>query len=155
MYKVKQLYVVFDDGDGHKYLIKREDIEAFKKELEVLEDKLRFDFDYVADDYCNDVENLIEHFNTKSLTGEEVYVVLPNDLIEENEMKFGIGDKVKVIHFTETMLDAFVKTIGDVGEVDAIDLNQGDYLYHVTFQNDPEGWNYKETQLEIFKGEED
>ena len=70
-------------------------------------------------------------------------------------MEFGIGDKVKVIHFIETVWDAPVKTIGDVGEVNAIDLDQGDYLYHVTFQNDPEGWNYKETQLEIFKGEED
>ena len=74
--------------------------------------------------------------------------------LKENEMKFGIGDKVKVIHFIETILDAPVKTIGDVGEVNAIDLDQGDYLYHVTFQNDPEGWNYKETQLEIVKGED-
>ena len=69
-------------------------------------------------------------------------------------MKFGIGDKVKVIHFIETVFDASVKTIGDVGEVNAIDLDQGDYLYHVAFQNDPEGWNYKENQLEIVKGED-
>ena len=74
-------------------------------------------------------------------------------MLKENEMKFGIGDKVKVIEFTETALDAPEETIGDVGEVNAIDLDQGDYLYHVTFQNDPEGWNYKENQLEIFKGE--
>ena len=69
-------------------------------------------------------------------------------------MKFGIGDKVKVIHFIETVWDAPVKTIGDVGEVNAIELDQGDYLYRVTFQNDPEGWNYKESQLEIVKGED-
>ena len=81
VYKVKQMYVIFDDDYGHTYLIKREDIEAFKKELKVLEDKLCFDFNYGADDYCNDVENLIEYFNTKSLEGEEVYVVLPDDLI--------------------------------------------------------------------------
>ena len=73
MYKVKQLYVDVSDDDGHTYLVKREDIEAFKKELKVLEDKLCFDFNYGADDYCNDVENLIEYFNTKSLEGEEVY----------------------------------------------------------------------------------
>ena len=82
MYKVKRLYVVFDDGDGHKYLIKREDIEAFKKKLKVLEDKLCFDFNYGEDDYCNDFENLVEHFNAKSLTGEEIYVVLPNDVVK-------------------------------------------------------------------------
>ena len=82
MYKVKQMYVIFDDDDGHTYLIKREDIEAFEKKLKVLEDKLCFDFNYGADDYCNDFENLVEHFNAKSLEGEEVYVVLSNDLIK-------------------------------------------------------------------------
>ena len=82
MIKVKQLYVDVSDDDGRTYLIKREDIEAFKKELKVLEDKLNFDFNYGKDDFCNDFENLIEHFNAKSLTGEEVYVVLSEDLIE-------------------------------------------------------------------------
>ena len=82
MYKVKQLYVDVSDDDGHTYLIKLEDIEAFKKKLKVLEDKLCFDFNYGADDYCNDFENLVEHFNAKSLEGEEVFVVLSNDLIE-------------------------------------------------------------------------
>ena len=82
MYKVKQLYVDVSDDDGHTYLIKREDIRAFEKELKVLEDKLCFDFNYGADDYCNDFENLIEYFNAKSLEGEEVYVVLSEDLIE-------------------------------------------------------------------------
>ena len=85
MYKVKQLYVDVSDDYGHTYLIKREDIEAFKKELKVLEDKLCFDFNYGADDYCNDFENLVEHFNVKSLEGERVYVVLSNDLIEGEE----------------------------------------------------------------------
>ena len=66
--------------------------------------------------------------------------------------RFEIGDKVKVIEFIATMLDAPIETIGDVGEVNAIDLDQGDYLYRVAFQNDPEGWNYKENQLEIVKG---
>ena len=32
MYKVKQLYVDVSDDDGRTYLIKREDIGAFKKE---------------------------------------------------------------------------------------------------------------------------
>ena len=85
MYKVKQLYAVVSDDDGHTYLIKREDIGVFKKELKVLEDKLCFDFNYGADDYCNDFENLVEHFNAKSLEGEEVYVVLSEDLIEGEE----------------------------------------------------------------------
>ena len=82
MIKVKQLYVDVSDGDGHTYLIKREDIKSFEKELKVLEDKLNFDFNYGKDDYCNDFENLLEYFNAKLLEGEEVFVVLPNDLIE-------------------------------------------------------------------------
>ena len=82
MYKVKQLYVDVSDDDGHTYLIKLEDIEAFEKELSVLENKLSFDLTYDEDDFCNDFENLIEHFNAKSLEGERVYVVLSNDLIE-------------------------------------------------------------------------
>ena len=82
MYKVKQLYVDVSDDDGHTYLIKREDIKSFEKELKVLEDKLNFDFNYGKDDYCNDFENLLEYFNAKLLEGEEVFVVLPNDLIE-------------------------------------------------------------------------
>ena len=85
MYKVKQLYVDVSDGDGHTYLIKLEDIEAFEKELSVLENKLSFDLTYDEDDFCNDFENLVEHFNAKSLEGERVYVVLSNDLIEGEE----------------------------------------------------------------------
>ena len=85
MYKVKQLYVDVSDDDGRTYLIKREDIEAFEKKLKVLENKLCFDFNYGEDDYCNDFENLVEHFNAKSLAGEEVYVVLSEDLIEGEE----------------------------------------------------------------------
>ena len=85
MYKVKQLYVDVSNDDGRTYLIKPEDIEAFKKKLKVLEDKLCFDFNYGEDDYCNDFENLAEHFNAKPLTGGEVYVVLSEDLIEGEE----------------------------------------------------------------------
>ena len=82
MIKVKQLYVDVSDDYGHTYLIKREDIKSFEKELKVLEDKLNFDFNYGEDDYYNDFQNLIEYFNAKSLEGEQVFVVLPEDLIE-------------------------------------------------------------------------
>ena len=85
MIKVKQLYVDVSDDDGHTYLIKREDIKSFEKELKVLEDKLNFDFNYGKDDYYNDFQNLIEYFNAKSLECEEVFVVLPEDIIEGEE----------------------------------------------------------------------
>ena len=81
MIKVKQLYVDVSDDDGHTYLIKREDIKSFEKELKVLEDKLNLDFNYGKDDYYNDFQNLIEYFNAKSLEGEQVFVVLPGDVV--------------------------------------------------------------------------
>ena len=82
MIKVKQLYVDVSYDDGNTYLIKLEDIKSFEKELKVLEDKLNFDFNYGEDDFCNDFQNLIEYFNAKSLDGEQVFVVLPDDVIE-------------------------------------------------------------------------
>lgn len=85
MIKVKQLYVDVSDDYGHTYLIKREDIKSFEKELKVLEDKLCFDFNYGKDDYYNDFQNLIEYFNAKSLEGEQVFVVLPEDIVEGDE----------------------------------------------------------------------
>ena len=85
MYKVKQLYVDVSDDDGHTYLIKLEDIEAFEKELSVLENKLSFDLTYDEDDFCNDFKNLVGHFNAKSLEGDEVFVVLPNDIVKGDE----------------------------------------------------------------------
>ena len=67
-------------------------------------------------------------------------------------MKYKVGDKVKIVQFTETYLDAPEETIGNVGTVDAIRLDQDDHIYRVTFENDPEGWNYKEDQLEHIVG---
>ena len=82
MIKVKQLYVDVSYDDGNTYLIKLEDINSFEKELKVLEDKLNFDFNYGEDDFCNDFQNLIEYFNAKSLEGEQVFIVLPEDVIK-------------------------------------------------------------------------
>ena len=82
MIKVKQLYVDVSYDDGDTYLIKLEDINSFEKELKVLEDKLNFDFNYGEDDFCNDFQNLIEYFNAKSLEGEQVFIVLPEDVIK-------------------------------------------------------------------------
>lgn len=69
-------------------------------------------------------------------------------------MKYKVCDKVEVVQFTETFSDAPEETVGDIGTVDAIELDQGDYIYHVTFEDDPEGWNYKEDQLKLFEGNE-
>lgn len=70
-------------------------------------------------------------------------------------MKFKVGDKVEVVQFTETHSDAPEETIGGIGTVDAIELDQGDYIYHVTFEYDREGWNYKEDQLKLIEEDEE
>ena len=63
-------------------------------------------------------------------------------------MKYKVGDKVEVVKFKVRVIDAPKYTIGNIGTVDAIELDQGKHIYHVTFENDIEGWNYKECQLE-------
>ena len=85
-YKVKQLYIVWEDGDGHKYLIKVEDISAFERELKQLEAKRYSSINnYDEDDFFSDFENLLEYFNAERLEGEKVYIVLENDLIGGEE----------------------------------------------------------------------
>ena len=152
MYKVKQMYVIFDDDGGHKYLIPKDEYGTFDECLSRIEESYSEHKD--EDIYYDELNDILDAFADQRLEGEEIYVVLPSDLVKENEMKFGIGDKVKVIHFIETVLDAPTKTIGDVGEVNSIELDQGDYIYHVTFEDDPEGWNYKEDQLKLVEGNE-
>lgn len=66
-------------------------------------------------------------------------------------MKFKVGDKVVIVQFTETAIDAPEKTIGGVGTVVSIELDQGDHIYRVTFEVDLGNWNYKEDQLELIK----
>ena len=63
-------------------------------------------------------------------------------------MKYKVGDKVKVVQFKERVIDAPKYTIGSIGVVVNTNLDQGEHIYRVTFENDLEGWNYKECQLE-------
>ena len=83
MYKVKQLYVDVSDNDGHTYLIKREDIEAFEKCLSRIEESYSEHKD--EDIYYDEMKDILDAFSGQRLEGEEVYVVLSNDLIEGEE----------------------------------------------------------------------
>ena len=64
-------------------------------------------------------------------------------------MKYKVGDKVKIVQFTETAIDAPKYTIGNIGTVVSFELDQGDHIYRVTFEDDLEDWNYKEDQLKL------
>lgn len=81
MYKVKQLYVVFDDDDGHKHLIPKFEYRHFEKALERIEES--FDEHKDEDIYYDELNDILDAFADQTLEGEEVFVVLSNDLIED------------------------------------------------------------------------
>lgn len=80
MFKVKQLYVVFDEGDGHKYLIPKADYSKFDKAYTRIEESYSEHKD--EDIYYDELNDILDAFSNQRLEGEEIYVVLPNDLIE-------------------------------------------------------------------------
>ena len=79
-YKVKQLYVVFDDDSGRKYLIPKDEYGAFIKSLSRIEESFAEHKD--VDVYYDELNDILDAFSAQRLEGEEVYVVLSNDLIE-------------------------------------------------------------------------
>ena len=80
MYKVKELYIVFDDDSGRKYLIPKDEYGAFIKCLSRIEESFAEHKD--VDVYYDELNDILDAFSAQRLEGEEVYVVLSNDLIE-------------------------------------------------------------------------
>ena len=83
MFKVKQLYVVFDDGDGHKYLIPKEDYSKFDKAYTRIEDSYEEHKD--EDVFYEESNDLLEAFSDGTLEGELHYVVLDEHVIKGEE----------------------------------------------------------------------
>lgn len=83
MFKVKQLYVVFDAGDGHKYLIPKEDYSKFDKAYTRIEDSYEEHQD--EDVFYEELNDLLEVFSDGTLEGELHYVVLDEHVIEGEE----------------------------------------------------------------------
>ena len=92
MYKVKQLYVLWESDDGYKKLIPKDEYKKFIEKLRQAE--LAFENEVVYTpiedqdedrryELQQDIWNLIDSYET--LEGEEVFVVLPNDVIEGEE----------------------------------------------------------------------
>lgn len=73
-----QLYHVYDDGDGHRYLIPKDEVNAFYNILDTLEEALAEHGD--EDIYYDDLNMTLEAFDR--FEGEEFYVVLASDLEE-------------------------------------------------------------------------
>lgn len=80
MIKVKQLYVVFNDGDGHKHLIPKEDYIKFDKAFTRIEDSYEEHKD--EDVFYEESNDLLEAFSDGTLEGELHYVVLDEHVVE-------------------------------------------------------------------------
>lgn len=79
-----KLYVTWEDGDGHTYLIPKEDYKSFIKTVNKLEQEIEYCYSTYKEDK---VEFLQEELwdllsNYETLEGEEHYVVLKSDLEE-------------------------------------------------------------------------
>ena len=91
-YKVKQLYVLWESYGGDKKLIPIDEYPKFIKDLrqaelafenEVVYTQLEDQDEYRIYELQQDIYDLIDSYET--LEGEEVFVVLPNDLIKGEE----------------------------------------------------------------------
>lgn len=89
MIKVKQLYVLWVSDDGDKKLIPNHEYDEFKSKLREAELLLDNEVLYTAsEDQCEDriyelqqdIYDLIDQYDT--LEGEEIFVVLPNDIVK-------------------------------------------------------------------------
>ena len=63
-----------------------------------------------------------------------------------------VGDRVEILYYEEGHLDAPTECIGKVGEIIALENDQGAYIYLVKFDykiNSFESWNFKPKQLKL------
>ena len=76
MSKELKLYQVYDDGDGHRYLIPKDEVNAFYNILDKLEESLDEHGD--EDVYYDELNMTLEAYGR--LEGEDYYIVLVEDL---------------------------------------------------------------------------
>ena len=76
MSKELKLYHVYDDGNGHRYLIPKNEVNAFYNILDNLEESLDEHVD--EDVYYDELNMTLEAYSR--LEGEDYYIVLVEDL---------------------------------------------------------------------------
>lgn len=79
-YSVKQLYVVYEDDCGHKYLIPKSEYGKFDKALTRIEESYKEHND--GDIYYDELNDLLDSFSNETLEGETYYVVLEEHVKE-------------------------------------------------------------------------
>ena len=82
MYQVNELYESFKDEWGHTYLVKKSNAVGFFKSLDAIEESYSEHKD--EDVFNEEFNDLLEYFNVKTLEDERHYVVLLDD-VEEDE----------------------------------------------------------------------
>lgn len=85
MYKTEKLYVIYEDDSGHRHLIPKENYSAFYKNLTRIDEA--YDEHGDEDIYYEQLNDILEYFSKHTLEGEPYYVVLPEDLINEENNK--------------------------------------------------------------------
>lgn len=93
MYKVKQLYVLWESEDGDKKLIPQQELHLFESCLKSLEHEHNMYQKHGSDMSIEKAEgvqqeiwNLIDSYET--LEGEQVFIVLPEDIEGEKDESF-------------------------------------------------------------------
>lgn len=79
MYKVKNLYVVWEDDDGHRYLIPKDDYSGFESCIDNLEE-VRGDIGEEC--YYDELNTILDELSHGLLEGESYYVVFDKDIKE-------------------------------------------------------------------------
>ena len=83
MYKTEKLYVIYEDDSGNRHLIPKEYYNAFDKNLTRTEES--YDEHGDEDIYYEQLNDLLEYFSKHTLEGEPYCVVLPEDLINDED----------------------------------------------------------------------
>lgn len=78
MNKEIHMYYIYDDGEGHRYLIPREVYRSFSKAITRVDES--FDEHKDEDVYYEELDDVLSHFSKGCLEGEEYYVVLASEL---------------------------------------------------------------------------
>lgn len=81
MSKELKMYHVYDDEDGHSYLIPKDKLNAFYNTLNSLEESLDEHGD--EDIYYDELNMILEVYDR--IEGEDYYIVLAKDLEEGKE----------------------------------------------------------------------
>ena len=75
------MYHIYEDGDGHRYLIPKDEVNTLHEFIDDLLQALDTSHPFYDELYSDNLSGYLEHYDR--LEGEEYYVVLASDLTGE------------------------------------------------------------------------